>query len=329
MIGPRWMGVFVAETRIAGIGEVLMDVFEDGVETVGGAPVNVAFQAHQLLQANGRGRGEVVSAVGDDARGELILATLREAGLGTEFVAVETGRVTGIARVFAGGGEAGFEIAPDAAWDRLRMDAARDALADGCSAVAFGSLGQRSAMSGEAIRRFVGRVRGPRLYDVNLRCNTTDGVEGYSAEILEESCKVATMVKVNAGELVEVARMLGFPAREDEGEAWLWGQMEYMLGHYGLGAVVCTRGPLGAMVASGKERVKLADSTLKADEVHPVGAGDAFSAGMLYGVTQGCSVAVSARLADRLASWVTGYAAATPRLTGPILEELRTIEAGG
>jgi fructokinase len=331
-------------TQITGIGEILMDVFESGSATVGGAPFNVAFQAHQLLSASGRGRGDMVSAVGEDRWGRHILAAVKDASISTEYLAVNKEHPTGIASVFVGGGEAGFEILPDAAWDFLESDAAMDALAKRTNAVAFGSLAQRLPTSGKVIREFVGKVVGHRLFDVNLRQNTTDKKKNYSVEVIDESCKVATIVKTNEVELEEISEMLGFSGSSGSalGSApgsgyaiWmarkqerLWGQMEQLLKRYGLYAVAVTRGGKGAMLMTEGERVQLEDSRLKKDEIHPVGAGDAFSAGLLYGLTQGVPLATSARLADKLASWVTQYESSTPRLTEAIKAELRAIEEG-
>jgi fructokinase len=314
-------------TRIVGIGEILMDIFTDGTATIGGAPFNVAFQAHQLLTANGRGQGEVVSAVGNDDWGRHILKAIEDAGMSTAHVAVNAKYPTGIATVFVSHGEAGFEIAKDQAYDHLDADASLDELATQCQAVAFGSLAQRSAASGKVIRNFVSKIKGQRLYDVNLRENTTDHAKGYSAEILDESCQVASIVKANSGELEEIGELLNFPHFSETGEDRIWRQMEQLRSHYELFAVVITRGAKGAMLCSAHARVRLEDSTLPLDKIHPVGAGDAFSAGLLYGLTQGCTLAVSAQIADRLASWVTGFTSATPQLTDAILADLRVLES--
>lgn len=317
------------QTQITGIGEILMDVFESGSATVGGAPFNVAFQAHQLLTASGRGRGDMVSSVGDDRWGRHILASVESAGISTEYIRVNPEHPTGIASVFVGGGEAGFEIAPDAAWDYLETldgDAAIGDLVARSNAVAFGSLAQRSPLSGATIRELVGRVKGHRLYDVNLRQNTTNKEKGYSLEVIDRSCDVATIVKTNEVELDEMSEMLGFAAAAGEREDRLWMQMARLRKQYGLYAVAVTRGGKGAMLMTEEVRVQLEDSRLKPDEIHPVGAGDAFSAGLLYGLTQGLPLEKSARLADRLASWVTQYESSTPRLTEEIKRELRAIE---
>lgn len=316
-------------TQITGIGEILMDVFESGSATVGGAPFNVAFQAHQLLTASGRGRGDMVSAVGEDKWGRHILATVKDAGISTEYIKVDSSHPTGVANVFVGGGEAGFEIVPDVAWDYLAGDAATDALVRCTNAVAFGSLAQRLPTSGKMIRDFVQKVDGHRLFDVNLRQNTTDKKKNYSAEVIDESCAVASIVKTNEVELEEIGEMLSFDAitaavgTEDR----LWAQMEELLKRYGLFAIAVTRGGKGAMLMTSSERVRLEDSKLKKDEIHPVGAGDAFSAGLLYSLTQGLPLEKSARLADKLASSVTQYESSTPRLTDAIWAELKVIEA--
>ncbi len=314
-------------TRIVGIGEILMDIFSDGTATLGGAPFNVAFQAHQLLTANGRGHCEVVSAVGDDDWGRHILKAVTDAGMSPAHISVNAKYPTGIAKVFVSRGEAGFEIAKDQAWDHLDADAALDELATQCNAVAFGSLAQRSSGSGKVIRDFVSKIEGQRLYDVNLRQNTTDKVKGYSAEIIDESCRVASIVKANSGELEEIGELLNFPTFSETGEDRIWRQMEQLRNQYQLFAVVITRGAKGAMLCSAHAWVRLEDSTLPVDKIHPVGAGDAFSAGLLYGLSQGCTLSVSAQIADRLASWNTGFTSATPQLTDAILADLHVLES--
>ena len=317
------------KTQITGIGEILMDVFESGSATVGGAPFNVAFQAHQLLTASGRGRGDMVSAVGEDRWGKHILDAVAGAEISTEYIHVEHAHPTGTASVFVTVGEAGFEIAPDAAWDYLEClegDAAADDLAGRSDAVAFGSLAQRSPLSGAAVRAFVAKVKGHRLYDVNLRQNTTNGEKGYSMEVIDQSCLVASIVKTNEAELDEISEMFGFASLSGDREERTWAQMDRLRRQYGLEAIAVTRGGKGAMLMAEGLRVQLEDSKLRPDQIHPVGAGDAFSAGLLYSLTQGLSFEKSVLLADKLASWVTQYESSTPKLTEEIKAELRAIE---
>ena len=66
---------------VVGIGEVLMDVFESGQVTLGGAPFNVIFHVHQLLAALSMGEAAIVSAVGPDAWGSSIRNAVAQAGM--------------------------------------------------------------------------------------------------------------------------------------------------------------------------------------------------------------------------------------------------------
>ena len=70
-----------APLQFVGLGEVLFDVFEDGASTLGGAPLNVAVNAHQLASALGLGEGIVASRIGQDAAGSQICEALRERGM--------------------------------------------------------------------------------------------------------------------------------------------------------------------------------------------------------------------------------------------------------
>ena len=91
---------------VVGIGEVLMDVFEDGEVTLGGAPFNVTYHLHQLLAALSMGEGLFVSAVGKDAWGSSILSAAASAGMSTEYLA-RVDHPTGSAMVFERDGGAG------------------------------------------------------------------------------------------------------------------------------------------------------------------------------------------------------------------------------
>jgi fructokinase len=309
---------------VAGIGEILVDVFEDGQATVGGAPFNVTFHLHQLLSALAMGEAVYLSAVGRDKWATQIRSAVAAAGMSGDFIS-EVDRPTGTALVFEHEGGAGFEIQSDVAWDVIRLSEDARALTKGCDAVIFGSLAQRAMVSRESIREFVASVHGQRLYDVNLRRNTTDGVAGYSDEIIAQSLSLATVVKMNDVELEEVAGMLGFAreARDPEERIRLW--MERLRVAFSLTAVAITRGPKGALVSSGGEQLALPDSDLDQRLVHPVGAGDSFAAGLLFGIMEGWATAHCLELADILSSWVVQHVSATPPLGANVLTEVRNL----
>jgi fructokinase len=311
---------------VVGIGEVLMDVFESGEATVGGAPFNVTFHLHQLLQALSVGEALFVSAVGVDDWGHKIRSTISAAGMSTRYLA-EVKQPTGSALVFEHEGGAGFEIQPDVAWDRIELNDSALDLAARCNAAIFGSLAQRSEVSRTSIRQLVAQVEGHRLYDVNLRRNTRSGGAGYTAEIIAESLCLATVVKMNDVELAEVAELLGCPLEAADPHERTLLQMEWLGREFELEAVAVTRGSKGALLASEGKHLRLPDSNLDQAHVHPVGAGDSFAAGLLFGIMQGWLPEQSLGLANLLSSWVVTHVSATPPLSSNVLQAIRDLAA--
>lgn len=309
---------------VVGIGEVLMDVFENGQATLGGAPFNVIFHVHQLLAALSIGDGVVVSAVGPDAWGSSIRNAIAQAGMSTSWL-TQVDKPTGSALVFESEGAAGFEIQQDVAWDAIDLDSAAWKLAGQCDAVVFGSLAQRSEVSRHSIQRFVSLVNGHRLYDVNLRRNTTNGVAGYSDEIIAASLKLATIVKMNDGELEEVAVMLGISPGSRDPEERIRLFMERLRAGYSLTAVAITRGSKGALLFSNGQQLQLPDSTLDQSLARPVGAGDSFAAGLLFGIIHGWAPEHCLALADLVSSYVVRHVSATPLFPAELLGQVRDL----
>ncbi|HKV46809.1 MAG TPA: PfkB family carbohydrate kinase [Candidatus Acidoferrales bacterium] len=309
----------VRDLTFVGLGEALIDVFEDGSASLGGAPLNVAVHAHHLLAPLKLGCGVVVSAVGADKWGTHARAVLAENGIATETVAIDE-HPTGTASVFVRNGEPGFEIAQNVAWDYLRASAATDALADRCDAVCFGSLGQRSETSRELIRSFVDRARRAwRLCDVNLRRSTLSGRRDYSREIIETSCRLSSAMKANEQEMLELGQMFAVKA-SISGESAMHARMEFFLKEFGLEAVVVTRAERGAIALTRDEKIVMPPAPATTGEIHAVGAGDAFSAGILFGRSQGWPWHTTLELAAKMGTWVTRHVSAIPQLSPEILE---------
>ncbi|MGA8030414.1 MAG: PfkB family carbohydrate kinase [Bryobacteraceae bacterium] len=298
---------------IVGLGEVLFDVFEDGTETLGGAPLNVAVHAHQLASPLGLGEGVVASRIGADPHGSQILDLLHSRGMSTGYVETDSEHPTGTVSVFMRDGEPGYQIESGAAWDFISASEFLDELAEKCDAVCFGSLAQRSPASRESIQRFVRKAKNAvRLYDVNLRRNTLTNEAGYSAEVIEESCELATMMKLNGGELVEICDMFGM----DRG-------IESLLTRFPVEAVILTRGAEGtALITRSGEFTGHAPPAPLLD-AHPVGAGDACAAGILFGSVLGWHPDDAIDLANRMGTWVASQLSATPLLPDSILAFVR------
>lgn len=295
-----------ASFTIVGLGEALFDVF-GADQRLGGAPLNVAVHAHQMLAGKGLGRGVVVSRVGQDALGREVADELRQRGMDPGYLQTDPDRPTG--RVFVrtnAEGDATYDIEPDVAWDVIHFDPDLEDLARECDAVAFGSLAQRSGESRSTIYRFLGTARrAVKLFDVNLR--GSGGQKFYDRGTLMRSCELANIVKLNDEEMPDVGSLLGI----DDAES--------LRKKFDLEAVVLTRGAKGtaAVTASGLIEGEPAQAD-KAEGSDTVGAGDSCTAAVLTGRVLGKPWPETLTLANRVAAFVVGQSGATPPLPDEI-----------
>ncbi|MFM9965389.1 MAG: PfkB family carbohydrate kinase [Planctomycetaceae bacterium] len=292
---------------IVGLGESLFDVFPDRA-ILGGAPLNVAYHAHQLCSASG-GRGVVASRAGTDELGQRLLDELQLRNLSAEFVQIDNAHPTGRVDIALNDGEPTYNFLADVAWDHLEWTPAWRQLAETCDAVVFGTLAQRCPTSRATVQRFVETARQAiRLFDVNLR------VTFFDADSLRRGAELATAIKLNADELPVVLQRLGLRADDQhsrDGARCLLQNFEPS----GLRSVVITHGEQGTELLIGDTSVR---GEIAKFERHPqadnVGAGDACSAGLLWGWLNGWSPEQTVTLANRLGAFVASQPGATPLL---------------
>ena len=292
----------MAPPVVVGLGEALWDVLPNG-DHFGGAPANVALHAAAL-----GAEAWLVSAVGQDARGDAALARLDAAGVRRDTVARLAGRPTGVVRVSLDtAGHPVYDIAADTAWDYVPWSEAVQQTAARADAIAFGSLAQRSPVSRATIRRAVTTARPEawRLFDVNLRQHY------YDADVLAASLDLANAVKLNEAELPVVSRLCDVP----DGPAAA--QLQTLCARFTLRLAALTRGPCGSVLVTPDDVCEsAAPQTVVADTV---GAGDAFTSALLIGMLAGLSLDAVSRRANAVAAYVCSQPGATP----PIPEHLR------
>ena len=296
-----------ARFTVIGLGELLWDIFPDSSQ-LGGAPANFAYMTSLLGDV-----GIVASRVGRDNLGLAAKERLESLHLPTEFMQFDSAHPTGVVKVEVDpAGQPTYDIVQSVAWDFMEWTPEWRALAETADAVCFGSLAQRSANSRATIRAFLGAVRPEttRVFDVNLRQTF------YSAEVLEESARMADIMKVNHDELPVVAKLMGLSSIYDEvrAAAWLRDKFELKL-------VCMTRGARGSLLVSAKDssahpgyRVSVADT---------VGSGDAFTAALVYHFLRHASLATMNEAANRMGSWVASETGATPAADEFYLEKVR------
>jgi fructokinase len=307
-----------------GIGEVLFDIFEDRSETLGGAPLNFAVHAHQLASQLGVGYGTVVSCINSDQRGNKAIDALCSLSMSTRYIGKNSRHPTGLVSIFMRNGEPGYQIEAGAAWDYMTDEPALKDLAGKCDALCFGSLAQRSPVSRSTIRSFLQNApHAIRLYDVNLRRNTLTGETGYSPEIVAHSCQVATIIKANQAELFEIFNLLGIDCAADRTLSGIRRRMEVLLAQFPAQAIVVTRGVEGTIALNRNGEFDLSAPVKAGGTPHPVGAGDACSAGILFGITLGWDIHSTMQLANRMGADVAAHPSATSPLSGSTLEFAR------
>ncbi len=261
--------------KIVCAGEILFDLIR-GEEHLGGAPLNFAVSAHRLGH-----EAILISAVGNDERGDQAVRQIEKLGLSTEFIR-RIPHSTGIVTVtFALSGEPDYEVHRPAAYDFLEAPPLE------ADWVYYGTLVQTNPRARAEIAKLIARIPN-RFYDVNLR------KDSYSPELTRDLLRQATAIKMNA----EEAAILGFQ----------FPPLPSVAAHARFVAI--TNGADGCEVMIDGERAQAAG--IPVDVADRVGAGDAFAAAFLHGIVQGWSAKEVALYANRAGALVASRPGAIP-----------------
>lgn len=280
---------------IVGMGEALWDCLPEG-RKLGGAPANFAYHVGQFGW-----KTVVVSAIGNDPLGDEILERLADVNLEHKIVRVPF--PTGTVQVtLSGDGIPAYEICENVAWDNIPWSDELEALAKRTKAVCFGSLAQRNAVSRNTILRFLGTMDADteRIYDINLRQSF------YSLEVIEESLKRATILKLNDEEIEVVKALLQITGEPEDVCRQLIAKYE------SLRMVIVTCGAIGSYVFTADETSWV--DTPKVTVADTVGAGDSFTATFAANILKGKSVKEAHKLAVQVSAFVCTQNGAMPVL---------------
>ena len=281
--------------RALGFGAIVWDDIGPTMN-LGGAVLN-------LLSHLGRlgGQAEMVSALGTDALGDQSVEAVGQQGVGLRW----TRRVqapTCLVRVeFDERHEPAYRLDDDVSWDHIALAEGDVAAiqAEHFDVFCFGTIEQRAGPSRDALRELVSGGGLGRLFcDVNLR------PPFYSREVIEYSLRQADIVKVNTDEATELGGMFDLATNDPE----------TMAGHlrrrFDIDQLLVTDGAAGAYYSSEEGYgfcpaypVAVADT---------VGAGDAFSAGLLHGLHRGDTLESACGLACRLGALVASKVSSLP-----------------
>jgi fructokinase len=280
---------------VVGLGELLWDLLPSGKQ-LGGAPANFAYITNLLGDA-----GIPASRVGEDDFGNEAINRLRGLQVNSSFVQRDPIHPTGTVKVEVDpAGQARFEIMDPVAWDFLQWTKDWNQLASQCDAVCFGSLAQRSPQSHATILNFVRTTRpeAVRIFDVNLR------QDFYSKEVVADSIKLATIVKLNHEELPRIMHLLELESNSERDSA------QKLLSAFGLRLLCITRGDAGSLLMSTTQNSE--HSGFKVKVADTVGAGDAFTAALVHGYLRQYPLAQINEMANRVGAWVASQSGGMP-----------------
>jgi len=284
--------------RIVSIGEILWDVIGRS-EYLGGAPLNFAAHAHKLGH-----EVFLVSGVGEDERGLRALDAVQQLGIATELVQTIGDKPTGTAEVeLDPSGKPRFRIVRPAAYDFVRLTPERRARIARLQPdwIYFGTLFHTSEQALAATVALLNETpSAQRIYDVNLR----DG--NWTLSTVEQLASRAEVIKLSDSEAEFLDATLG-----TNGEAASVKHFcERWCDQYKCKTVCVTLGERGCAIFH--DRVFTEAPGYKVAVADTVGAGDAFAAALVHGISQGWTMERCATFADAVAALVASRAGATP-----------------
>lgn len=297
---------------ILGIGELLWDMLPEGA-ALGGAPANFSVMAGRLGN-----HAAILSRIGRDDLGRLAIDRLDPLPVDAGNLEVDPVHETGRVTVTFENGEPRYTIHQPAAWDFLELTAEWVKLAERADAICFGSLAQRSIESRKTIQTIAANTPSAciRVFDVNLRAPF------YSAEVIQESLELATVLKMNEQEAPDILDLLELSVAGESSPAnYLRACAERLLQEFpSLKLVAITRGGSGSLLVNRQEwhdhpglPIKVAD---------PIGAGDAFTAAMTHYMLRGAGLATLNAAGNRWGGWVASQPGAMPPLPDSVLERI-------
>lgn len=284
--------------QVWGIGEMLWDIFPDE-ERLGGAALNFCANLQRLGDT-----ASLLSAVGNDKRGQLALQRMAELHLSTRYIRVVEDLPTGVAVVGrTPEGEPSFVIPRPAAFDSLSLDsgAIRNAQQTGVDWIYFGTLLQTASNVECFTTDLIHQLPQSRcFYDMNLRAGQ------WNLALVQRLARLASVLKLNE----EEAKTLYAHTQTQDLDFTVEKFCRGWAATYDIQVICVTLGPAGCLVYdSGEVHVVPGFPVTLCDTV---GSGDAFAAAFLHGYHRGWPILDTARFANALGALVASRAGATP-----------------
>lgn len=248
--------------KIMCFGEVLWDMLPSG-EKPGGAPMNVA-----LHLKNFGFDVTMVSRLGNDEPGKGLKNFLEDSALHTKYIQQDDSLKTSKVLVHIKGQEASYEICEPVAWDHIEYTEELKNRVKNCSYIIYGTLAARRKKTRDTLNAILASDDMVKIMDVNLR-------PPYNSQaIVVPLLEKADVLKLNDEEIQLIGSWFNLGIKD------IPSLMEWMTQRFSLSSVCVTLGEKGAYLFQyGK---LFHHGGYKVNAKDPVGAGDAFLAGLIY-----------------------------------------------
>jgi fructokinase len=196
------------------------------------------------------------------------------------------------------------------AWDEIKVPAAALEAVTKSRAFTFGSLAGRSPYNLQQLDRLLA-LKGPvKFFDVNLRPPFVDPL------LVLELAKRADVIKLNDGEVGRLASYVltgKAEASTPRGAEEVQAAAKILAEATNASQICVTLGEDGAALWDGSKLVTAAAPHISVKDT--VGAGDAFMAGLMIGLSKGGETRKVLENACRLGAFVASHYGATPLFT--------------
>jgi fructokinase len=282
-------------TKIVCFGEVLFDVFPTHTK-IGGAPLNVGLRLASLGIET-----EIISRIGQDAKGNELLDFIEANNVSTAYIQTDSHFSTGEVTVkLDEKGSASYTINYPVAWDKIEATTEAQNLVSNADALVFGSLVCRDTASYQSLLSLL-NVAKYKIFDVNLRAPF------YTKELLSDLMNKADFIKFNDDELYEISEYLGSPYHSLEQN------MQFIAEKTNTQHICVTKGSHGAVLFYNNQLFY--NSGYKITVADTVGAGDSFLAGLLSKLLTGIAPQEAINFACALGALVAQEEGANPKIS--------------
>ena len=282
-------------TKIVCFGEVLFDVFPTHTK-IGGAPLNVGLRLASLGIET-----QIISRIGQDAKGKELLDFIEANDLSTTYIQTDSHFSTGEVTVkLDEKGSASYTINYPVAWDKIEATPEAHDIVSFADEVVFGSLVCRYTTSYQSLLSLL-NVAKYKIFDVNLRAPF------YTKELLSDLMNKADFIKFNDDELYEISANLGSPYHSLEQN------MLFIAEKTNTQHICVTKGSHGAVLFYNNQLFY--NSGYKITVADTVGAGDSFLAGLLSKLLAGIAPQEAINFACALGALIAQEEGANPKIS--------------